>query len=252
MTIKDIAKQCSVSVSTVSRVLNGKPDVSDDVRRKVQAVIDACNYIPNDSARVLVRTKSEAIGLVVRGVSNPFYTDIIHAIEKTVTDAGFSLVMQQIPSCGDEVQRAAVMEREKRLQGIIFLGGRFDYTPEDLTMLNVPFVCCSYSNQYGTLRVGEYSAVSIADEETARQAQAHGFDYFGTTLTVSPHKDAQRLNAIGAELAQQYGVRWLPSDFKKREGYKRSIELSKQYGLYRQEYCGCLYSKPVDNAAAGE
>ena len=61
-----------------------------------------------------------------------------------------------------------------------------------------------------------------------------------------------RLNAIGAELAQQYGVRWLPSDFKKREGYKRSIELSKQYGLYRQEYCGCLYSKPVDNAAAGE
>ena len=109
MTIKDIAKQCSVSVSTVSRVLNGKPDVSDDVRRKVQAVIDACNYIPNDSARVLVRTKSEAIGLVVRGVSNPFYTDIIHAIEKTVTDAGFSLVMQQIPSCGDEVQRAAVM-----------------------------------------------------------------------------------------------------------------------------------------------
>ena len=177
MTIKDIAKQCSVSVSTVSRVLNGKPDVSDDVRRKVQAVIDACNYIPNDSARVLVRTKSEAIGLVVRGVSNPFYTDIIHAIEKTVTDAGFSLVMQQIPSCGDEVQRAAVMEREKRLQGIIFLGGRFDYTPEDLTMLNVPFVCCSYSNQYGTLRVGEYSAVSIADEETARQAVDHLYDH---------------------------------------------------------------------------
>ena len=89
-------------------------------------------------------------------------------------------------------------------------------------------------------------------EETARQARAHGFDFFGTTLTVSPHKDAQRLNAIGAELAQQYGVRWLPSDFKKREGYKRSIELSKQYGLYRQEYCGFLYSKPVDNAAAVE
>ena len=93
---------------------------------------------------------------------------------------------------------------------------------------------------------------SLRLEETARQARAHGFDFFGTTLTVSPHKDAQRLNAIGAELAQQYGVRWLPSDFKKREGYKRSIELSKQYGLYRQEYCGCLYSKPVDNAAAGE
>ena len=96
---------------------------------------------------------------------------------------------------------------------------------------------------------GENAAAGNVDE---RQARAHGFDFFGTTLTVSPHKDAQRLNAIGAELAQQYGVRWLPSDFKKREGYKRSIELSKQYGLYRQEYCGCLYSKPVDNAAAVE
>lgn len=105
MTIKDIAKQCSVSVSTVSRVLNDRPDVSDDVRRKVRAAIKDSNYIPNNSARDLVRTKSEAIGLVVRGVSNPFYTDIIQAIENTVTDAGFSLVMQQIPSCADEVQR---------------------------------------------------------------------------------------------------------------------------------------------------
>ena len=177
MTIKDIAKQCSVSVSTVSRVLNDRPDVSDEVRRKVRAAIKDSNYIPNNSARDLVRTKSESIGLVVRGVSNPFYTDIIQAIEKTVTDAGFSLVMQQIPSCGDEVQRAAVMEREKRLRGIIFLGGRLDYSPEDLAMLNVPYVCCSYSNQSGTLRIGEYSAVSIADEEAAQQAVDHLYDH---------------------------------------------------------------------------
>lgn len=83
-------------------------------------------------------------------------------------------------------------------------------------------------------------------EETARLAKAHGYDYFCSTLTVSPHKDAERLNAIGAALAAEYGVAWLPSDFKKHEGYKRSIELSKQYGLYRQDYCGCLFSKPVD------
>lgn len=87
-------------------------------------------------------------------------------------------------------------------------------------------------------------------EETARLAQARGYDYFCTTLTVSPHKDAGRINAIGAALAAQYGVAWLPSDFKKREGYKRSIELSKQYGLYRQDYCGCLFSKPVDKPVA--
>lgn len=87
-------------------------------------------------------------------------------------------------------------------------------------------------------------------EETARQAKEHGFDWFCTTLTVSPHKDAERLNQIGRALGEKYGVPFLPSDFKKREGYKRSIQLSKEYDLYRQDYCGCLYSKRVDNSAS--
>ena len=77
----------------------------------------------------------------------------------------------------------------------------------------------------------------------ARGAKRLGCDYFATTLTVSPHKDAQRINAIGEALAGKYGVKWLPGDFKKRDGYKRSIELSREFGLYRQDYCGCLYSK---------
>ena len=76
-------------------------------------------------------------------------------------------------------------------------------------------------------------------EYTARAAAEGGYDFFGTTLTVSPHKDAERINRIGFALAERYGVRWLPSDFKKRNGYLRSIQLSRQYGLYRQEYCGC-------------
>lgn len=80
-------------------------------------------------------------------------------------------------------------------------------------------------------------------EETARLAAAHGFDYFCTTLTVSPHKDPERINRIGTELAQRYGVRWLPSDFKKRDGYLRSIRLAQEYGLYRQDWCGCSYSR---------
>lgn len=83
-------------------------------------------------------------------------------------------------------------------------------------------------------------------EETARLAKELGYEYFCTTLSVSQHKDAERLNRIGMELAERYGVKWLPSDFKKREGYKRSIELSREYGLYRQDYCGCLYSKPAE------
>ncbi len=78
---------------------------------------------------------------------------------------------------------------------------------------------------------------------TAEEAAAGGFDYFTTTLTISPLKDAQRLNAIGLRMAEEYGVTWLPSDFKKKDGYKRSIELSGDFGLYRQNYCGCVFSQ---------
>ena len=84
-------------------------------------------------------------------------------------------------------------------------------------------------------------------EETAKRASELGYDWFCTTLTVSPHKDAERLNQIGRTLGERYGVPFLPSDFKKREGYKRSIQLSKEYELYRQDYCGCLFSKSEES-----
>lgn len=79
-------------------------------------------------------------------------------------------------------------------------------------------------------------------ERTAAWAAAHGHEWFCTTLSISPHKDAARINAIGRALEKAYGVRHLPNDFKKRNGYKRSLELSARYGLYRQDYCGCEFS----------
>lgn len=79
--------------------------------------------------------------------------------------------------------------------------------------------------------------------ETARQAKAGGYDFFATTLTVSPMKNAARINRIGFEVAEQCGVAYLPTDFKKRGGYLQSVRLSAQYGLYRQNYCGCIFSK---------
>lgn len=88
-----------------------------------------------------------------------------------------------------------------------------------------------------------FSCYRLRLEETAKLAAEHGFDFFTTTLSVSPYKNAAKLNEIGEDLAEKYGVRHLPSDFKKKDGYKRSIELSAKYGLYRQNYCGCIYSK---------
>ncbi len=80
-------------------------------------------------------------------------------------------------------------------------------------------------------------------QEAAKVAQAGRFDYFTTTLTISPLKNAEKLNEIGEKLAREYRVAYLPSDFKKKNGYKRSVELSGEYGLYRQDYCGCVYSR---------
>lgn len=80
-------------------------------------------------------------------------------------------------------------------------------------------------------------------ESTARLAKEQGFDYFCTTLSISPLKNSQKINELGFEIEEKYGVKWLPSDFKKREGYKRSIELSREYSLYRQNFCGCVFSK---------
>ena len=80
-------------------------------------------------------------------------------------------------------------------------------------------------------------------EEVAREAAKRGIEYFTTTLTISPMKDVVLLNKLGEEAAEKYGVKFLPSEFRKKGGYLRSIELSKEYDLYRQDYCGCVYSK---------
>ncbi|MDE6566631.1 MAG: epoxyqueuosine reductase QueH [Lachnospiraceae bacterium] len=90
-----------------------------------------------------------------------------------------------------------------------------------------------------------FHCYEMRQREAALAAKEGGFDYFTTTLSVSPHKNAQKLNEIGLRLQEEYGVKYLVSDFKKRGGYLKSIELSREYDLYRQNYCGCVYSKPA-------
>jgi len=88
-----------------------------------------------------------------------------------------------------------------------------------------------------------FACYELRLRKTAKLAAEGKFDYFTTTLTISPLKNAKKLNEIGERLEKEYGIKWLASDFKKRDGYKRSIELSKEYELYRQNYCGCVFSK---------
>lgn len=88
-----------------------------------------------------------------------------------------------------------------------------------------------------------FACYELRLQKTAELARGGRYDYFATTLTISPLKNAAKLNEIGERLAAEYGVAWLVSDFKKKDGYKRSIELSAAYDLYRQDYCGCVYSR---------
>lgn len=87
-----------------------------------------------------------------------------------------------------------------------------------------------------------FGCYALRLSEAGKIAKEGGYDYFTTTLSISPLKNAQKLNEIGMQIGEKVGVKYLPSDFKKKNGYKRSIELSKEYGLYRQDYCGCEFS----------
>ena len=170
MTIKDIAEHCGVSVSTVSRVLNNHPDVSDTVREKVMKTVQELHYVPNNSARDLVKPQSNTIGLVVRGLNNPFFSSVIRYIEKAARESGYTLVFHQIASGDDEVAAGASLVQSKKLKGLILLGGCFDYSKEQIAMLKVPFVCCSFTNSFGKLKDHVYSSVSINDQKEAYRA----------------------------------------------------------------------------------
>ena len=126
--------------------------------------------------------------------------------------------------------------REMKLPGPVrFVAG--EYVPEDF-----------YAAVKGYEKVPEggercFKCFGLRLEHAARLAKEGGYDYFTTTLTISPMKNAARLNDIGLRMAELYVVPYLVSDFKKKNGYKRSVELSGEYGLYRQDYCGCVYSR---------
>lgn len=135
----------------------------------------------------------------------------------------------------EEIRLIEAYNRQESRRKIDVLEG--DYEPERFLELARGLEACKEGGERC------FRCYELRLRRTAELAREMGSSYFTTTLTISPLKNAAKLNEIGEALVGEYGVRWLPSDFKKRGGYQRSIELSKEYGLYRQDYCGCLYSK---------
>ncbi len=167
ITIKEIAKLAGVGVSTVSRVINDHPDVNSETKERVLNIIKEYNYVPNNSARNLKRSDSTAIALLVKGASNIFFTEIIGYMQREVEKHKYSTVLQSVGFEEDETKVALELVKEKRLRGIVFLGGYFVNRGNRLRELGVPYVL-STTGSKGTMPEGfdegSYSSVTVDSE----------------------------------------------------------------------------------------
>ena len=165
ITIRDIAKMCGVGVSTVSRAINNHPDINPETKKMIVNVIKEHGYIPNNSARNLKRTDAKCIAILVKGISNPFFSDMIRIIEEEIEKRKYSLVLRHVEFNEDEVDVALELIKEKRLRGIIFLGGYFFHSEEKLEKLKVPFILCTAGCPPENMNRKLYSSLSVDDEK---------------------------------------------------------------------------------------
>ena len=171
-TIKDIAKICGVGVSTVSRAINNHPDINSETKEKIMNTIREYGYVPNDSARNLKRADAKAIAVLVKGIANPFFTGMITVIEQECKKRHYAMELSHIEADEDEVDVAQKVVKEKRLRGIIFLGGLFSHSEEKLKKLSVPFVFSTAGSIPEHISRKQYSSISVDDRrESAKMVE---------------------------------------------------------------------------------
>jgi len=162
MTIIDIAKICGVGVTTVSRAINNHPDISEETKAMIMKVVKENNYVPNNNARNLKRTASKTIAVLIKGMNNPFFIRMIDFFEKGIQQKKYSFILHRVYEHQDEIDVANELIKEKKLKGIIFLGGYLSHSQEKLEQLTVPYVLCTVglSSEFDNYN---YSYVSIDD-----------------------------------------------------------------------------------------
>lgn len=163
LTIKDVARICGVGVSTVSRAINNHPDINPETKEKIMQVIAENHYIPNNSARNLKRTESNTIAILIKGIDNPFFLAMFKIFEQELGKHNYTFLLQRVQQEEDELVLAQGLAKEKRLKGIIFLGGRVDRGPRELQNLGIPYVLCTVAPEKNML-TPEVNYISIDDE----------------------------------------------------------------------------------------
>ncbi|MCR5777905.1 MAG: LacI family transcriptional regulator [Lachnospiraceae bacterium] len=205
--IKDIARMCGVGVSTVSRALNDHPDINQATKEKIMRCIEENNYIPNNSARNLKRQEAKVIAILVKGLSNMFLISMTKLLEAEINKRGYSVALERIKFEEDEVDIALELVKEKRLKGIIFLGGDFEHRVDKLKELDVPFVLSTAGSKPDPINKENYSSVSVDDIHEAYRMT----DY----LCKKGHKRVAMLSAKSDDKSVGY---W------RLEGYKQALK----------------------------
>lgn len=172
LNIKDIAKLAGVGVTTVSRVLNNNPCVSEETREKIQRIIRENGYIPNNSARNLKRIQSNTIGIIIKGITNPFFTNMIKIIEQQAANHKYTVILHQVDPDASEIDAAIELSMEKRLCGIIFLGGNFNHSSEKMKAITIPYVLSTIAPNE-TQDIQLFSSVAINDRLEAYKATSY-------------------------------------------------------------------------------
>ena len=145
MTIKDIAKKCGVGISTVSRALNDHPDINPETKERILKTVAESDFVPNNSTRNLKRTDAQAIAVMVKEIDDPFFATMMQVLEREIRKRHYAFFIRHMTRGRDELEEAAELIAEKRLRGLIFLGGSFENKMDRLKKIKVPFVVCTAS-----------------------------------------------------------------------------------------------------------
>lgn len=163
VTIRDIARICGVGVSTVSRAINNHPDINPETKKLIMDTIREYNYVPNNSAQNLKRVESNTIALLTKGVGNPLFAEMIQTVQSDVLGKDYLFVLQQVDEMENELEVGARLANEKRLKGIIFMGGASRPKEELLRRIDVPYVICTVDAVMPE-NMENYGIVAIDDE----------------------------------------------------------------------------------------
>ena len=202
ITIKDIAKRCGVSVSTVSRALNNNAEINADTKAKIMQVVEETGFVPNNSARNLKRTDTNNIAVLVKGITNPFFSSMIKVMEEEIYKRKFSFVLHRVDEYEDEVDVALELTKEKRLKGIVFLGGHFFHSEEKFEQISVPFVFSTVGAKPEEMDKAIYSNIAVDDRVASKKMVSYLLDLGHKDIAVITPEMGEK--TIGYQRLQGY------------------------------------------------